>query len=351
MSVTIKQIAEIVGVSRGTVDRAIHGRGDVKPEIKAKIEQVMRDLDYKPNVVAKALKAAQTPMSFGVLIPSQSRFFEEVEKGLREAEETYAPYGVTIRRMQAFTDEEQIKQLESLEEGTVNGLIAAASDVPEVRRSVDRIAEHIPVITYNSDLTGTKRLCFIGQDHIAAGRVSGNLMGMMLRPGAKAAVLVGSGHMLAHAERAEGFRDALKERGIDVLPELYETFDSDERGYEIVKMLVEQHADLAGICLTAGGQAGAAAALTDCGKATDIRLACYDMLPEIVRYLEGGAVDYTIAQDPFLQGYLPVKIMYEYLALGGKPKKEKLFTRIDIRVKDNISDAGYELFTGISEKK
>lgn len=354
MGVTIKQIAQMVGVSRGTVDRAIHGRGDVNPEVKARIEQVMRETGYRPNTVAKALKTAQTPMTFGVLIPAGNRFYEDAAKGLCEAEEVYAPYGVAIRRMEEteLTAVRQAEQLAQLESENVNGIIMTAVDDPVVRQAVNKIAEKIPVITYNSDLTDTRRLCFIGQDHIAAGRASGTLMGKMIRREGTVAVLVGSKHMLAHLERAEGFRQALREQGGNtVLPELYETHESDGRAYSLVKWLVETQCDLAGICVTGGGQAGAGAALAASGKAADIRLACYDTLPETIQHVKDGVADYTIAQDPFLQGYLPVKILYEYLAFGTKPKREKLFTRIDIRVKDNIMDAGYELFTGWNGKR
>ena len=49
MASTLKQIAEIANVSRGTVDRVIHGRYGVDPKTRARVLAVMQELDYKPS--------------------------------------------------------------------------------------------------------------------------------------------------------------------------------------------------------------------------------------------------------------------------------------------------------------
>lgn len=51
MAITITQIAKLASVSRGTVDRVIHKRGKVSPEIEKKIIQIMKENDYHPNVL------------------------------------------------------------------------------------------------------------------------------------------------------------------------------------------------------------------------------------------------------------------------------------------------------------
>ena len=46
---TIKEIAALAGVSRGTVDRVLNDRGAVNPETAEKIRKIAKELDYKPN--------------------------------------------------------------------------------------------------------------------------------------------------------------------------------------------------------------------------------------------------------------------------------------------------------------
>lgn len=65
---TIKDIARMAGVSAGTVDRVLHNRGDVSPQSKAKVQKVLDEIHYQPNVFAIGL-AAKKKYSFVCLIP------------------------------------------------------------------------------------------------------------------------------------------------------------------------------------------------------------------------------------------------------------------------------------------
>lgn len=73
--VTIKKIADLCGVSRGTVDRVINDRGNVKPETKELVLNMARQLGYKPNPAGKALSARKKHPVVGVLISSEGNPF------------------------------------------------------------------------------------------------------------------------------------------------------------------------------------------------------------------------------------------------------------------------------------
>lgn len=152
---------------------------------------------------------------------------------------------------------------------------------------------------------------------------------------------------LSHIERTEGFKQKLTEicPAIKIF-EPFCTYESDAIAYQVVTNLIQEHDDLSGIFVAGGGQIGAGDALNDSGKGNEIKMICFDLLPQTVNHVKNGVVDFTIGQDPFIQGYMPVKLMYEYLAYGTRPKREYLYTNIDIRVKDNISYKGFEVFTG-----
>ena len=70
MKVTVKSLAQAAGVSRGTVDRVLHNRGGVKPEVVLKIKNLAKELGYIPNRAGKALAAYKTPIKIGVMLPS-----------------------------------------------------------------------------------------------------------------------------------------------------------------------------------------------------------------------------------------------------------------------------------------
>ena len=75
MSVTIKQISELCGVSRGTVDRVLNNRGKVKPETEQKVREVADRLGYTPNMAGKALAARKRDLVIGVALVAKGNAF------------------------------------------------------------------------------------------------------------------------------------------------------------------------------------------------------------------------------------------------------------------------------------
>ena len=65
---TIKEIAALAGVSRGTVDRVLNHRGSVNPATAEKIEKIARELDYRPNVAGLVLAAQKRKLKLGVIL-------------------------------------------------------------------------------------------------------------------------------------------------------------------------------------------------------------------------------------------------------------------------------------------
>ena len=95
--VTIKKIADLCGVSRGTVDRVINNRGNVKPETKELVLNMAKQLGYKPNPAGKALSARKKHPVVGVLLSSEGNpFFDEVIRGIKLAAEKYEIYGLEV---------------------------------------------------------------------------------------------------------------------------------------------------------------------------------------------------------------------------------------------------------------
>ena len=70
MAVTSQQIADLAGVSRGTVDRALHNRGRVSPEVAARISRIAEELGYRPNILGQALSRSRQDIKLGVILQS-----------------------------------------------------------------------------------------------------------------------------------------------------------------------------------------------------------------------------------------------------------------------------------------
>ena len=83
--IRIKDIALKAGVSVGTVDRVLHKRPNVSEKVREKVEKVLKEQNYEPNMYASAL-AYNKSYHFCVLIPShdQVAYWEEVEQGVKK---------------------------------------------------------------------------------------------------------------------------------------------------------------------------------------------------------------------------------------------------------------------------
>lgn len=70
MSVTIKDIAAVSGVSRGTVDRVLHNRAGVNSNVAEKVRRIADELGFVPNMAGKILAARKQPIRIGCLLPN-----------------------------------------------------------------------------------------------------------------------------------------------------------------------------------------------------------------------------------------------------------------------------------------
>ncbi len=72
---TLKEIADLAGVSRGTVDRVLNHRGSVSPQTEQKILEIVQALDYKPNKAGIVLAAQKKNLKLGVVLLGKGTVF------------------------------------------------------------------------------------------------------------------------------------------------------------------------------------------------------------------------------------------------------------------------------------
>ena len=341
MKKTIKQIADLAGVSRGTVDRVLHNRYGVDPQVRNRVQKILTDISYKPNTVAKALKRSEKTINLGFIITDiKNPFYNGIINGFRNAEKEYESHGVRLKQlnMKELNEAELVKCLDELLGGRekINGVFIGGINSPIVTDYINDIAEHTPVITYNTDINNSRRLCFVGQNHLDAGHVAGRLMSMLMKKDGKIATFTSTGRTLAHLDRFIGFRESIEKlRPNSVVLDPIHHAETDKGGYYAASKLLK-NSGISALYVTGEGSIGVAHALEKSGMRPDVKMICYDLLDGIVEAVKNEIVDFTIGQKEYLQGYLPVKLMYEYLTFGTPPPSEKIYTDIDIRVKENI---------------
>jgi LacI family transcriptional regulator len=88
-SIRIKDIAQLAGVSVGTVDRVLHNRGRVSEDALTKVMGVLDQIDYKPNLIARTLGANKTYRIAALMPdPKQDPYWAYSRSGLTQACDT-----------------------------------------------------------------------------------------------------------------------------------------------------------------------------------------------------------------------------------------------------------------------
>ena len=128
-------IAEIAQVSRGTVDRALHGRDGINEETRQRVLEIARQIGYKPNLAARALSASRPTAKIGVCIPREIHFFyDQLWSGVLEEAERVSQSGVEfINRPIKNLGEGDVEAFRELISRGVDGIILTAGNPKDLR--------------------------------------------------------------------------------------------------------------------------------------------------------------------------------------------------------------------------
>lgn len=318
MSVTLKSIAAASGVSIGTVDRVMHNRSGVKEETRLQVQKAAEELGYKSNIIGKALAAQKNPLKIGVIINAKefNYFAKEVWRGIEAGQEEIESFGVTVNYypMRTVDEATQLKLIAQAREDCIHGLVIKPVNSPAVQAALDAlVACRIPVITCTSDIVDSKRLCFVGHNHQHEGRMLGSLLGKVVRPEARVAVITGSMHVLGHRRKTEGFNSALMARRPDV--KILGTFETNNNigvAVSIVEAL-KSDGDLDALCVQSMDKEGIESLCSLFPKGKKPLICTFGTAKELSELISEGLVDFAIEENPYRQGYTAIRTMFDVL--------------------------------------
>lgn len=339
--VTVHDIARAANVSRGTVHRALHDRPGVSQATRQKVLSIAKHLDYKPYVPAKVL-ATQRKLLIPIVVPideNEDPFWHEVKAGVCAI--TYEIWEVGMETQWVvpgrWDPSGQIALMEELIDKRVDGIAIAPVDPDDLREVIDKAVDSgIPVVTFNTDAPKSRRICFVGQDSLTAGRVAGELMNEILGGEGEVLIITGFHKTLGQQQRLKGFKEQIQKYspGVDIIG-VYENHNKPEKAYEISQRVLGSCPELAGIYVPAGGAFGAGQAVKDVGKDGVVKIICFDLFKETIQLVREGIVQISIQQDPFFQGYESIRVLYKHLLIN-HPPEEYVFTNLTIACRGNI---------------
>lgn len=341
MAVTLNQIAEACGVSRGTVDRALRDKGQVRPELCEKIKRTAREMGYIPNQSRAPAKAA---VRIGVVLHSAgTAFVKMVCASMNRTAAELREYGaeVIVRTMNGLDAQQQAALIDELTETErIDALAVMPLASAQIRDKLNALSERqgIPVVTFNSDIADCNRLAYVGTDNLASGQAAAALLG--LATGGTGAVLAIAGRQNGHSadsQRMVGFLEEIQAHypGMELL-DIQQCFDDAAMAERIVLRTLAHGAPLAGIYVSCAGRSGVYRALRKADMAGKVHVIVHDLTPGNLRMIRDGVVDFAIGQDADTQGSLPLRLLYDYTVRKKAPEKRIYLTDIEIKFRCNL---------------
>src|SRR5690606_1054823 len=340
----IKEIAKRANVSIGTVDRVIHNRPGVSKKTKEKINAIINELGYQPNLIARRL-ASKKLIRIATLtprVPGETVYWEVLLNGIIQAESEIESYGVRVDKY--FFDQNDKgsfdRQAELLLQTDVDGVMLTPIFIEESTRFANACkARNIPYVFINSDLPQVESLSYIGPNLFDSGYLVAHLIRYLSHGGGKVLVANISKELESHhytLRKEEGFRAYFNDHH---LPVSIVKVDIRQTDYESVEEnidgLLNAHRDIKIIFATNSRVSTVARYLENSGK-RDILLIGYDFLPENIEYLKKGTIDFLIGQKPHEQAYRGVMALYQHLAFAAEVDKVN-FMPIDIISRENYA--------------
>ena len=336
---TIQTIAREAGVSVGTVDRALNGRGRISEETRQRILDIARQLHYRPNKAASALGRQKKLRIFAITPETPHLFYDPIRDGIEDAAAEIRDLGAAVEQIlcPVMTPEAQTTALDQLTPDNCDGVVLCAAS-GTAASAIDRLAERgIPAVTFNSDAPDSRRVFFVGADEARSGRMAGELMARMLGGQGKVGMLIGEFH--SSAARKEGFLEALGRYPGVIATEDYPCSEDSAKTAAVIEDMLRKHPDIRG--LFSNSASGAAVSgeymQAHCPHHRPVLIG-YDMTAPTARYLKEGIVDAIIDQEPRRQSYNAVLLLYRHLAEKWTPEQKRMEVRTHIVMRDNADD-------------
>ncbi|RKR06782.1 monosaccharide ABC transporter substrate-binding protein (CUT2 family) [Kushneria sinocarnis] len=213
---------------------------------------------------------------------------------------------------------EMVNSINAAIAGGADGLAIALVDPNAFNNPVDRALQAgIPVVSYNADVDN-HRLAYVGQDLFLAGKALGARIASMVDEGEVAGFIATPGQLNIQP-RLDGAKEAIRESGKNIQLREVATGPTINEEVSRVESWYLGHRDARAMFAVDAGSTMAVGRLMQKYNLHEegVRAGGLDMLPGTLDAINAGAMDFTIDQQPYLQGFYTVLELFLYKMSGG----------------------------------
>ena len=342
--IRIKDVAELAGVSVGTVDRVLHNRPNVSEDARNKVEKALKEMDYRPNVYASAL-AYNKKYTFCCIMPKHisEAYWEEIEEGAMAACDKRRDFHVKVKMYyyRRYDIDTSVQVTEECLKDKPDGVVVVPSRLAETKVFTDQLhANNIPFILLDSYMPDLRPLSFFGQDSFCSGYFAGRML-MLIAQGQKEIMLMkqmknGNVASKQQENRETGFRHYMHDHfpEIDII-EVNLPLDVEREKYDdILEDYFSSHPQTHH-CITFNSKAHIVGDFLLRTNRRNIQIMGYDMVEKNANCVKLGSISFLIAQHGYMQGYSCIETLFEAIVLKKKVNPVN-YVPIELLTKENV---------------
>lgn len=334
---TIKDVARRAGVSIGTVDRILHNRGRFAPETARLVRQAIKELDYTPDIRARNLSLSRK-CRIAVLMPhhhQDSEYWFLPYQGMKRALDELASSHVSADffYFDRYDRSTFICAIEKMNENAYDGYIVSPLLVKETLERFRELFENVPVVFFDTDIEHSGRYTFVGQNSKDAGRLAAKLVDLLIGPTDRKVLIITPDTENEHLSyRLDGFVER-----IHASTQLLRISTETQKGLDGLEWLpAALRGEFAAVYVTDSSAHRVSRILERESLCASVSVVGFDLVPENVRFLEKGVIDFILTQRPIDQGMMAVRTLYRKIMLGLE-STELQFVPIDIITRENMT--------------
>lgn len=343
--IRIKDIALKAKVSPGTVDRVIHNRGKVAEKVRIRIQKIIDESNYEPNLMARAL-GSKKQYHFAALIPDHKvdSYWQAPKSGIERAAAELKQFGVRVQQFifNPYDSKDFIKKAEELTATKPEGIFLSPIFYHETLPFFEQWkAASIPFVLFNTEISDYGPLSYIGQDSYQSGKLAAKLM--HYGQSEPCSVLVAhidekidnAAHLLKKEAGLRDYFNQAEHRNVAFNIVTVELDSSDPAGFQAkLNSAIASTPDLRHVFVTTS-KAHLVASQLESEAFNHIRIVGYDLVPANLNYLKKGTIGFLINQNPQRQGYLGIRQLADFLVFRKKVAKLR-FLPLDIITIENL---------------
>jgi LacI family transcriptional regulator len=341
----MKDIARLAGVSIGTVDRVLHKRGEVAESTREKVERILKETNYSPDVMAQVLKSRKA-YHIVSLLPEPSddnSFWKKHPDGIARALEELALFHVSLTQVtfDLLNEEDFQRKAQSVLGMRPDGVLLAPIFKSESVAFCSGLSElKIPYVFVDGFIEDTDFLAYIGEDAYRSGRVAGQLTDLITPEDADILIISIARNIqnIQHLNnRIDGFLsyfgNSCSNKGKKIRASVPDP--SPKSVSKAVKNAFAGNPGIRSVYMSGSKSYLIASALRDLESCPPVNLIGYDLLDKNVDYLRSGSVRFLISQSPEEQTYRAVRKLFDFLSLNKVPEKME-YLPVDIITSENV---------------